>query len=667
MIGVVGCVVPAAWAAVSARVVVPRVATGLQFAYARLHAAGLGVSVPSVVFGNGRIPVVLGFVPAPGARVTAGAVVRLRVRWRRRSGGSPARAGVVPRFVGRRASIVDGWARHGHVGLVLRLGPLRAGRAPTLLDNYVVVRQSTGAGRRTRKLTIWARQRTAAKPPRPLRYGSCEFPANATLLTQDGQAALAMVGTTSTGQWYGCASATGHVWSLGSAHWDSFDGGTGVSDLTLTGDTAGLELETLGGKYEPGLCNSTVTIVDLLTGKRNGVYNGACGSIDGLVVDQNGFAAWHADTGMPTSTALGDVACPSVSLCVATDAAGNVATASDPTGGYGAWTLTPNVGGGGIACPSVSLCVTVGASSIATSTTPTGGSGAWRVGQVPGPALGGSGLFDVSCPTSRLCVAVGDHSIATSTDPTAGAGTWTATTLPGNAELFGVSCPSASLCVATDGAYGGGLWTSTNPTGGASTWTATNVPGARNFLGSVSCPSVTLCVAVNFAAQIATSTNPAGGSATWRVANINAGFLSRLACPTTSLCISAGLSGLAWSTNPTGGPTAWSHASSPGAGLNGIACPSTTLCVAVSNTGHALTTTNPTGGLSAWTDALIDGPACALTTRCVSEQLYAFDDHGTRVLDTTGPGSGSAIANIALSGNQLTWTRNGAPNTATLN
>jgi hypothetical protein len=132
--------------------------------------------------------------------------------------------------------------------------------------------------------------------------------------------------------------------------------------------------------------------------------------------------------------------------------------------------------------------------------------------------------------------------------------------------------------------------------------------------------------------------------------------------------VSAGLNEIAWSTDPTGGTSAWSTASlGNGDGFDGIACPSTSLCVAVANTGRVAVSRNPAGGSSAWTSALVDGPPCAQSTPCIVEQLDAYDDDGTSAVDTAGPGAGTSIANVALSGDALTWTHDGAPREATLN
>jgi hypothetical protein len=82
------------------------------------------------------------------------------------------------------------------------------------------------------------------------------------------------------------------------------------------------------------------------------------------------------------------VSCPSVSLCVAVDLAGNVLTSTDPTGGASAWarTLIDRVYLTAISCPSVSLCVAGDElGNIVTSTDPTGGANAWRSAAVDIP------------------------------------------------------------------------------------------------------------------------------------------------------------------------------------------------------------------------------------------------------------------------------------------
>jgi hypothetical protein len=301
---------------------------------------------------------------------------------------------------------------------------------------------------------------------------------------------------------------------------------------------------------------------------------------------------------------LHSVSCPSASLCVAVDDAGNAVTSTDPTGGASAWTVR-NVDGsnmlGDVSCPSASLCVAVdGAGDVLTSTSPTGGASAWTVTNVDG----GNPVAGVSCPSTSLCVAVDEAgNVLTSTSPTGGASAWTVTNVDPASSFSRVSCASAALCVAVDGA--GDVVTSTDPTGGASAWTVTHVeddsipPGLHvgNRLNGVSCPSVSLCVAVDLFGNALTSTNPTGGASAWTVTPIDS-YLYGVSCPSVSLCVAVGAGGnVTSSTDPTGGSGAWTETQVEGNNiLSGVSCPSASLCVAVDNAGNVVVGTSPGGG-----------------------------------------------------------------------
>jgi hypothetical protein len=246
------------------------------------------------------------------------------------------------------------------------------------------------------------------------------------------------------------------------------------------------------------------------------------------------------------SNDLVSISCPSASLCVAGETAGNVVTSTDPTGGAGAWTVTKASTSGaainGVSCPSTSLCVAVDSGgNVVTSTNPTGGAGAWTVTDVTKP---GGAILGVSCPSTSLCVVVG-KGVVTSTNPTGGAGAWTTSDIVGASFLGAVSCPTASLCVATAGKE---VVTSTDPTGGAGAWTVTHVvdpgPGISVGLISVSCPTASFCVAVDYENGVVTSTDPTGGTAAWSVAHIaKTGIFNAVSCASTSLCVIASLIG----------------------------------------------------------------------------------------------------------------------------
>jgi hypothetical protein len=60
------------------------------------------------------------------------------------------------------------------------------------------------------------------------------------------------------------------------------------------------------------------------------------------------------------ATELDDLACPSVSLCVAADRQGDVITSADPTGGAAAWTVSRIDHGSyltSLSCPTAALCL----------------------------------------------------------------------------------------------------------------------------------------------------------------------------------------------------------------------------------------------------------------------------------------------------------------------
>ena len=280
------------------------------------------------------------------------------------------------------------------------------------------------------------------------------------------------------------------------------------------------------------------------------------------------------------------VSCPSESLCVAGDSAGNVVTSTNPTGGVGAWTVT-NVNTNpeklglaifGMSCASASLCVGGDHSgNVLASANPTGGAAAWSVAHVSPSGGEADSVTEVSCPSVSLCVAIDlGGNVITSTNPTGGAGAWSAAQVdnPGNL-LIGISCPSVSLCVAVDSV--GNVLTSTNPTGGAAAWTKTLVPGTYDGNG-ISCPSVSLCVFTDGNGNVVTSTNPTGGAGAWTVTNVYGDSLYGISCASVSFCVAVdGSSNVL--TYEAGVPTVLNIETG---GMFAISCPSTSLCVTTS-------------------------------------------------------------------------------------
>jgi hypothetical protein len=415
-------------------------------------------------------------------------------------------------------------------------------------------------------------------------------------------------------------------------------------------------------------------------------------SISGLAVNSRGFAVWRQSSAVQqtTFTWIDGVSCPSVSLCVAVDTAGNVLSSTDPTGGRAAWSVAPHVTGGGaapnspgaVSCPTTVFCAAVSGSIVLTSTDPAGGASAWHAAIVDD-----KGLTSISCASESLCVA-GDYAgdLLISTDPTGGASAWTKVAVdtalspaapagePTPGTFTSVSCPSTALCVATD--THGRVVTSTNPTGGAQAWSIAKVDTGPDPGLSVTCPSASLCIAPASAdstgGNVAISTNPAGGAGAWALTHIDTGREPiAAACATNLLCVvfedRAGA--VLTSTNPAGGPAAWTVSTAPilYPPVSSASCPSVSLCIAAGEDGTILSSTDPTGGGATWSAAPVEVLDCPLTTPCIAEQLYASaPDTAAQVLDSVPPGTGNVISDPSLNGNVVTWTDAGVARQVTL-
>ena len=490
---------------------------------------------------------------------------------------------------------------------------------------------------------------------------TCAPPKGSTVLASESEAVV----FSRDGVFYGCLKALGRPRVLVDASNPYY----GVTAVSLAGRFAALEAEP--GKPPPSI--TTETLYDLSSGNAtplatvssdSSVLGAPVSTLDSFTLDSSGFAAWR-ETMRPAPLPIAAISCPSASLCVAGDDAGNILSSTNPTGGADAWNSAGVSSIRGVSCPSTSLCAAVDWSNLLTATDPSGGASAWTTAAIAGyPSLS-----VISCPSVSLCVAGGGGptilTILTSTDPIGGASAWTSASIPfDRGTLDGVSCPSVSLCVATTDRAD--VFTSTDPTGGADAWTKTTIDTGTNGLNSVSCPSVSLCIAVDTAGNALTSTDPPGGASAWTMTNIDPGnVLEGVSCPSVSLCVAVDLAGnIVTSTDPTAGPSAWTRTPiDRGAFLNAVSCPSVSLCVAGDPNGNILTSTDPTGGANTWTRAAVDIPGCGpQSTPCISEQLYAHDDQGTRVVDTTQPGGGTSIGNLTLNSESsvLTWTHNGA-------
>jgi hypothetical protein len=268
------------------------------------------------------------------------------------------------------------------------------------------------------------------------------------------------------------------------------------------------------------------------------------------------------------------LSCPSVSLCVAVDAAGDVLASTDPTGGASAWTVShvdSSTAAPGsyisqvfesISCASVSLCVAVdSAGDVATSTNPAAGGGTWDLSHIDdevyyecyhyGSEPCQSPLIDISCPSLALCVAAdGDGYIFTSTDPAAvPPPSWQGSGVTPYSEFDGISCPTDSLCVGICpvGAemgncpgtqYGAGDLVTWNPAGGNFEFAKISA----DQLSGIWCPFGTLCFAADPNRGLLVTEDPGGGSKAWTVAD-KISNIAGVACPTDSLCVAVSRAG----------------------------------------------------------------------------------------------------------------------------
>jgi hypothetical protein len=307
--------------------------------------------------------------------------------------------------------------------------------------------------------------------------------------------------------------------------------------------------------------------------------------------------------------AFGGVSCPSASLCVAVDFAGEVITSTDPAG-VGGWRVADVDPGSfflGVECPSVSLCVAFdGSGNVVTSTEPTGGAGAWAVAHVDAGLVSGlssTSLAGLSCPSVSLCVGFDSAgNVVSSTDPAGGAEAWRLAHVDGGNALRSLSCPSVSLCVGFDDA--GNVVSSTEPAGGVGAWQVTRIVASQHSLLGLSCPSVSLCVASDREGNVITATDPAGGTGAWTAALVDPGsYVAGINCQSVSLCVAIDGDGRAvTSSDPAGGAQFWDRTTTPvddGVSANGVSalsCLSVSECVEFDGFGDVVATGDPTGG-----------------------------------------------------------------------
>jgi hypothetical protein len=253
-----------------------------------------------------------------------------------------------------------------------------------------------------------------------------------------------------------------------------------------------------------------------------------------------------------------------------------------------------------VSCPSSSLCVAVDDAGDAVVSTDPGIAGRASWSQ-PFPIDPGKKLSSVSCPSSSLCVAVDDAGDAwVDTEPGRAGTIWQELGIDATHSLTGVSCASDSLCVAVDDE--GRALVATVPTGGASAWRSRLVdPSLGPVSVSVSCTPTGLCVAVDAAGNSLASANATadvgggpGSGATWSstpIDTLRAPTSLSVSCAATGLCVAVDAAGyVLGSDDPAAAAPAWHEEVSvdPGTPLTSVACVSTGFCAAVDGSGRVL-------------------------------------------------------------------------------
>ncbi len=266
---------------------------------------------------------------------------------------------------------------------------------------------------------------------------------------------------------------------------------------------------------------------------------------------------WHKMKVDTKGVAITGVSCPTTTLCVAVDAAGNVLHSTDPIGGAGKWSKPVQIdkatlSGGGdvglasISCPTIALCVAVDNSAngqVAWTTTPTGSATAWTLA----PVAANTTLDSVACASDTLCVIAGSNRFLTA-KPTSGASSWKAggALTSSSSMISSLACITTKLCVSVGyGNAGTGLSSassslaSSSPVWGTTALIGSNPPAQNTqLIDSVSCPHTNLCIAVDGASNLYTSTSPVRGvwSAAKALKKASQATASWISC-STAICI----------------------------------------------------------------------------------------------------------------------------------
>jgi len=378
-------------------------------------------------------------------------------------------------------------------------------------------------------------------------------------------------------------------------------------------------------------------------------------------------ASWTK--GLPAASeghALNSPTCPTTTLCVVADSNGTVLTSTNPGGGAGTWTatklaITPVV----VGCETTTLCVAVSSTGqVVTSIEPTGGESKWS--SATASVNASHAPTAISCVTGLCAFVDGNGDVVSATEPLGGTSKWTNAEVNSGVYMRAISCPSSSLCVA-DASYSGAgpaVYYATNPHGTASEWTRFTPQHGEFVAGAsvetVACASTSLCVASLFGGgsnAILTNSTPTVETATWAKTELEepAG-LSDVSCASKALCVAieSNTGNVLTSTTPSVEGSEWKRAtiSTDATPLDGISCVvGATLCVAIDGSGNVFTSTEPNGGASKWTKTAITGAAYLSGVSCPTTSFCTIVDESSHVITSTAPTSGVWHVTERITGN----------------
>lgn len=352
------------------------------------------------------------------------------------------------------------------------------------------------------------------------------------------------------------------------------------------------------------------------------------------------------------------LACPSVSLCVATDAAGNVVVSNAPAASPPRWSvisLDPGQALVSVSCPQPTFCIAIDTHGHAFISSAPTMPHSWTATSAP------SDVRDVTCTSASLCLGGGFDVYAT-TAPAGGAGSWQVVDGEDDGPLCGeadcvpgvniVSCASSSLCVSGD-TYGGAD-SSTDPTGGQQAWSGRG-PQAGDYVG-LACPTMSLCVGICPVGDGANGFDCPGGGygdatiVTWNPSratprgvrgsfrDIWPSWPTGLWCASSTACFASDTQGdLLASADPAGAwDVVWSVGQqSPANPVVGVACPSPDRCIAITGSGRLLVGARPPSpaGFRLMLKEL-------LARREVDADLARLERHGRYVIRFASPSAG---------------------------